>query len=142
MAQQQAHRHARVVRFGECDPAGVVYYPVFFQWFHEAMEDWFANRLGVPYAEVLKEIGFPAARTECDFSRPCRLGEAVSVAVAVERLGGSSLTLGFTVIGDDETVRARGRTVCVCITASPDGFSFSATRIPAALREKLAAEAT
>ena len=87
MQQPQPYRNARVVRFGECDPAGVVYYPIFFQWFHDAMEDWFAHRLGVPYAEVLKELGFPAARTEADFVRPCRLGDAITVSVEVEKLG-------------------------------------------------------
>lgn len=141
MQQPQPYRNARVVRFGECDPAGVVYYPIFFQWFHDAMEDWFAHRLGVPYAEVLKELGFPAARTEADFVRPCRLGDAITVSVEVEKLGSRSFTLAFTVRGDDETVRARGRTVCVCIAASGDGFSFSSTTIPAALRERLEAEA-
>jgi len=130
-------RHARTVRFGECDPAGVVYYPVFFGWFHEAMEAWFAERVGVPYANVLQEIGFPAVRTEADFARPCRNGEAIAVQVDVERLGDRSLTFAFTVLGPDGGLRARGKTVCVGIAASPDGFTFAAANIPAALRARI-----
>ena len=50
--------HHRTVRFGECDPAGVVYYPIFFNWFHECMEVWFEEALQTPYAEVIQNIGF------------------------------------------------------------------------------------
>ena len=59
--------HHRTVRFGECDPAGVVYYPIFFNWFHECMEVWFEEALQVPYAEVIQNIGFPAKSCEANF---------------------------------------------------------------------------
>jgi 4-hydroxybenzoyl-CoA thioesterase len=131
-------RHLRTVTFGECDPAGVVYYPVFFDWFHQAMEAWFAQALRQPYAEVLQTVGFPAARTGADFRRPCRLGEPLAVEVRITRLGGSSLTLGFTVVGAvDGVVRATGETVCVCIPASgaaEAGFQFRPVPIPTVLR--------
>ena len=130
--------HARTVRFGECDPAGVVYYPVFFHWFHEAMEAWFAEAVGVAYADVLKEIGFPAAKTESAFQAPCRLGDRLHVQVRIQRLGTRSMTLGFCVLGaEDGQVRATGQTVCVCIQASGDGFDFSSAPIPDALRQRL-----
>ncbi|MFT4977236.1 MAG: 4-hydroxybenzoyl-CoA thioesterase [Myxococcota bacterium] len=140
MSAQPVFSHRRVVRFGECDPAGVVYYPVFFGWFHEAMEAWFAERVGVPYATVLEEIGFPAVRTEADFSRPCRNGDEVTVDVVVEKMGSRSLTFAFTVrgAGEGEDVRARGKTVCVGIAAAADGFTFSSATIPAALRDQIA----
>lgn len=137
---EQPFHHQRVVRFGECDPAGVVYYPVFFHWFHEAMEAWFSTAVGIPYADVLKEIGFPAARTEADFKSPCRLGEPLHVHVDIERLGTRSLTLSFTVKGAaDGVVRAKGRTVCVCIRAKGEGFAFAAANIPPVLHQRLKA---
>ena len=140
-------RHHRTVTFGECDPAGVVYYPVFFDWFHQAMEAWFAEALGQPYAQVLRTVGFPAARTGADFRRPCRLGEPLAVEVRLDRLGGSSFTLAFTVVGAaDGEVRATGETVCVCIpaaaalsgAASTEGFQFRPVPIPAPLRAVMA----
>ena len=144
MSVSSAYQHRRVVRFGECDPAGVVYYPEFFRWFHEAMESWFAEALGHPYAEVLQTVGFPAAHTESDFRRPCRLGEALLVEVRVERLGRTSLTLGFTVLGEaDGQPRATGKTVCVCIPTRAaegrgDGFDFRPQPIPDPLRQAIA----
>ena len=65
----QVHVYRLRVKFGDCDPAGIVYYPKFFDWFHQAMESWFDNVLGAPYASVIwdRKIGFPAAHTQADF---------------------------------------------------------------------------
>ena len=41
------------VEFNHCDPAGIVYFPRFFGFFHDAMETWFAGRLGLAYASVV-----------------------------------------------------------------------------------------
>ena len=73
------HIHRLEVRFGDCDPAGIVYFPRFYDFFHDAMETWFPARLGLRYAELVvgRKIGFPAVHTEADFSAPCALGEAI-----------------------------------------------------------------
>ena len=42
------------VRFGDVDHAGIVYYPRFFIYFHEAFEDFF-NENGFPYHVQLTE---------------------------------------------------------------------------------------
>ena len=38
-----------VFRHGQCDPAGIVYTPEFFDGFKQAIEKWFCERLGVDY---------------------------------------------------------------------------------------------
>ena len=104
------------------------------------MEHWFETAVGVPYATVLQQTGFPAVRTEADFKQPCRLGERLHVRVSVERMGTRSLSLGFTIAGaEDGAIRATGRTVCVCIQSEGDGFAFASAEIPAALRAKIQA---
>ena len=135
----QVFRHRRIVRFGECDPAGVVYYPVFFNWFHEAMEAWFEEALAVPYADVLKQFGFPAAQTEASFQRPFRLGDAVSIELRIKRLGQSSFTLQFC-CKSHELVCATGSVTCVCIRHSgQNGFDFASAPLPEHLREAMSA---
>ena len=64
------HVHRVRVGFGDCDPAGIVYFPRFFHFFHEAMETWFDEVLGLPYAEMIggRGLGFPAVHTEADFA--------------------------------------------------------------------------
>ena len=136
----QVFCHRRIVRFGECDPAGVVYYPVFFNWFHEAMEAWFEEALEVPYADALTQFGFPAAQTEASFKRPFRLGDAVSIELRIKRFGQSSFTLQFR-CKSQEHVCATGSVTCVCIRHSGEktGFDFASTPLPKRLRERMEA---
>jgi 4-hydroxybenzoyl-CoA thioesterase len=57
-----------LVRFGDIDEAGFVYYPRLVHYFHVAMEEFFANVLGVDYPTFLAEhrLGLPTARLEDD----------------------------------------------------------------------------
>ena len=128
-------RHRRVVRFGECDPAGVVYYPVFFSWFHEAMEAWFEQALNRPYAQVIKTVGFPAVNTEATFKRPCHVGDEVFVMLSLSKLERASMTLQFRIIDSQERLRATGSVTCVSIGVSEGDFQFKAIRIPTELSE-------
>ena len=41
-------RHPLTVRFGECDPAGIVYMPRILHYFHVASEELFAAVTGTP----------------------------------------------------------------------------------------------
>ena len=64
----------RTVRFGECDPAGVLYYPVYFNWVHETMEIWFEEALHVPYRDALQTHGFPSKTATFQY-HSCRNGK-------------------------------------------------------------------
>lgn len=131
--------HALNVTFGECDPAGVVYYPRYFDWFHRAMEAWFGEGLGRPYAQVLRELGFPSVRAEADFKAPCRMGELVGVELTVGRLGNASVELLLRVRGPDGTLRATGRVVVVVVAMDPGGPQhFRLRPLPAELRQSMA----
>ncbi len=132
------HEHEQVVRFGDCDPAGIVYFPRFFDWFHQAMETWFAERLGRDYAEVVQTVGFPAVHTEADFKRPCRLGERLVIALSVGHLGRSSFKLEYRVEGPDGSLRATGHTVCALVGLVPGTPEhLRAIRIPTDLRTRV-----
>ena len=54
------------VRFGHVDPAGIVYFPRIYDYFHEAFEELFDVHVGVKYYEMLLEdrIGFPLVVNE------------------------------------------------------------------------------
>ena len=111
--------HPVQVRFGDCDPAGIAYFPRFFEWFHEAMEAWFDDALGRPYHEVLRRHGFPAVHTECDYAAPCRFGDRITVELRLGALGQSSLRLDYTVRGAEGGVRASAHTRVVMIGTDP-----------------------
>ena len=133
------HVHRHRVRFGECDPAGIVYFPRFFDWFHQAMETWFDSALGIPYAHCIdvQRMGFPAVHTEADYLAPCKLGDDLEIQLTVGRIGNASVELLYVVTGDGVD-RARGRTV-VCIVELVDGGGVRARRLDGELREKIEA---
>jgi 4-hydroxybenzoyl-CoA thioesterase len=136
------HVHRVVVRFGDCDPAGIVYFPRFFDIFHAAMETWFEARLGLRYAGMVtgRKIGFPAVHTEADFKAPCALGDAIAVELRVARLGRSSIVLVYAVRGERGDLRLTGATTCAVMDLDPASPSYRrAVEIPADLRERILA---
>lgn len=83
------------IRFAHCDPAGIVFFPQYFVLFNGLVEDWVSDGLGIPYAGLITErrIGLPIVKLECEFSAVSRLGDEVTLALAVLRIGRCSLTL-------------------------------------------------
>ena len=128
--------HNRIVRFGECDPAGVVYYPVFFNWFHELMEAWFEEALGQSYADCVKTVGFPAKETKAEFFRPCSLGEHLQLHMSLSSLTTRSMKMNIVIEGSGSR-KAIGSVVCVCIGVNKDGFRFRPTEIPKEIYQKM-----
>ena len=117
---QEPFFHHQEVRFGDVDPGGVLYYPVFLHYFHIAMEEFMGDRVGTPYAEMLRRdrVGFPTVRLETDFRAPVRYGETVDIAVGVARIGTTSVVFAFDASVDDRPVaRARITTVAVDLDA-------------------------
>ena len=119
-----AYLHRVDVSWGDCDPAGLVYFPRFFEKFHDAMERWFGDALGQPYDALImgRKLGLPSVHTEADFLAPCRFGERLVVELRVARLGRSSIELVYRVWreGDDpQALRLRGRTVCALMDLDP-----------------------
>ena len=139
------HQLAIEVRFGDCDPAGIVYFPRFFDFFHQAMETWFPAHLGFGYDEFVRgrKLGFPAVHTEADFERPCRFGERIVVHQRVTRLGRTSIEFYYEVWGAAAGVeqrRARGRTVCVVMNLDDRSPEHGrAVELPAELRARIEA---
>lgn len=105
----------RLIRFSDCDPAGIVFYPQYFVMLNGLVEDWFNDELGVGYAALIHErrIGLPTVRLEVDFLAVSRLGDRVELSLQVERLGGRSLTLALECVGADGVARMRVRQVLV-----------------------------
>ena len=97
------------IRFQHCDPAGIVFYPQYFVLFHELLEDWFNEGIGVDYADYLlnKGFGLPTVKVECEFIRPNKFGDILVLELAVKNIGNSSIAFGVRGITDGkERVRA------------------------------------
>ena len=92
------------VRFGDVDPAGVVYYPTFMHYFHIALEEFIAHSLNVRYSTLIQKerIGFPTVRVVCNFSGPVRYGDDLTIRVWISRIGGASVTFEFEARKEEE----------------------------------------
>ena len=105
----------RRVRFADCDPAGIVFFPQYLVMLNTLVEQWFDEGLGVPFAGLIgaRRTGLPTLRLECDFTAISRHGELLTQRLVVERLGRSSLVLRHEFSGGDE-LRLGARQVPVC----------------------------
>lgn len=101
------------VRFGDCDPAGIVFYPRYFEMFNNLVEDWCAQELGVGFRDMhlAQHWGVPTVHLETDFVAPSELGEVLQARLQVRRIGGSSLHVAIQLCGPDDGERVRAKLV-------------------------------
>lgn len=124
----------RTVRMGEVDAAGVVYFARFFDFAHEALEDFF-HHIGLSFAQVFKEglYGFPLVHTEADFKAPAKLGDQLVINLTIEDLGETSFAVRYAVTGPQGQSLAQLQTRHAWISLK----EFRSTPIPAAVRDLL-----
>ncbi|MDP3276963.1 MAG: hotdog domain-containing protein [Deltaproteobacteria bacterium] len=111
------HEHKLTVSWGDCDLAGIAYFPRLLDFCHRAIESLFGALSG-GYAglTVTRRIGVPTVKILGDFTAPLRYGDVVCVRVEVVRIGTSSVLFEHTLVREeDQVVCARfEHTVVVC----------------------------
>lgn len=124
------------VRFGDCDPAGIVFYPRYFEMFNNLVEEWCAGGLGLSFRELVMEraLGLPTVSVQADFVATSTLGDILTAQLGVQKLGNSSVTLAIRLLGPGGDERVRATLVVVLM----DLKKACATRIPDAMRERIA----
>ncbi len=121
------------IRFSHCDPAGIVYFPHYFDMFNGLIEDWYTEQLGVEYAKLILDDrhGFPFVHIETDFKIPSRMGEHLNLTLLLERIGRTSLSV--IIVGHlDGVERLRAR----LITAMTSLETHQSVDLPKALRDR------
>ena len=95
---------SRIVEFNHCDPAGIVFYPRYFEMISATIERFFADRLDFSWhdMQLADGIGTPLGNINVDFSNPSRLGETLDFELTVLDLGRSSITFQVLCRGGDE----------------------------------------
>jgi 4-hydroxybenzoyl-CoA thioesterase len=80
--------NTRIVRieWGDCDPAGIIFYPNYFRIFDDATARLFEAALGMTKFEMFKNLeftGWPLVKTQARFLKPTRFGDDVTVESTV-----------------------------------------------------------
>ena len=106
--------HPLRVRYGECDPQGIVFNANYLLYFDVAFTELWRAALG-PWQE-LKDAGVDlvVANANIDFRASARFDDELIVRARVARLGASSITSEFDVLRAGELLVA-GRIVHVCV---------------------------
>lgn len=85
--------HDQDILFQHCDPAGIVFYPRFFEMINLTIERWFDKAIGYSFAQmhVADQTAVPTASVEATFNAPGKLGEEWQWHLTVERVGRTSV---------------------------------------------------
>lgn len=125
------------IRFAECDPAGIVFYPQYFVMFNNLLEAWVDHLLPeVGFAGYIGELkyGMPSVRIEADFKSISKMGDEVVLTLEVVRLGSKSITLQLQCVSPDGEIRISVTQVLVTTSL----ITHKAIEIPDVLRQALA----
>ena len=80
------------VEWGDCDPAGIVYFPRFFEYF-DACTNALFEKAGFGKPQMLKTyglLGIPMVDTRAQFYAPASFGENVEIETRIVQWGRSS----------------------------------------------------
>ena len=126
----------RHVDWGDCDAAGIVFYPTYFRWmdsvFHEMTSALGFDQRTLPDHGVM---GTPLVDVGARFVSPASYGDQLDVTAEVTRMGTTGFTLNYRFSAANRFV-ADGHEVRVCIQRDPS-WSIAKTAIPDTIRTQL-----
>ena len=101
------------ILFQHCDPAGIVFYPRYFEMVNLVMETFFETEMGFSYARMHQEghVGGPTVSVDATFSAPSRMGEVVDFSMVITRVGRTSLSVAMAGRCADEVRRTVNKTI-------------------------------
>ncbi|MEK9724918.1 MAG: tol-pal system-associated acyl-CoA thioesterase [Rhodospirillaceae bacterium] len=128
------HRFSLRVYYEDTDAGGIVYYANYLRYAERARTELLRD-LGVESSRLMADDGIALTVRHCavDYRKPAVLDDRLTVETELTRIGGATLEAVQTVRRDDEDlVRIDLRLGCMSMRGG-------AARMPAALRERLAA---
>ena len=96
------------LRWGECDPAGIIFYPTYFLWFDAAAWNMFAE-VGYHAKRMRAEhLAMPLVAAGCEFKHPAEQEDRCEVRSRIVRWGGKSFVIAHDVVRSDGMLLAAG----------------------------------
>lgn len=96
------------VHWGDCDPAGIIFYPTYFRWMDSAT--WaLLEQVGFDARRMRREHrSMPLVSAECQFIAPAEHGDRCEVRSRIGRFGGKSFVVLHEVARHDGIALAKG----------------------------------
>jgi len=120
------------VRFRDLDAMGHVNNAVFFTYFEEGRKNFSKNIFKV---SDLSDFTFILAHIRCDYLKPIKFNDSITLQMWVKHIGNSSFSFGYKLIDakNESLVYATGESVQVCYDYTAD----SSMAVPDMMREAL-----
>lgn len=104
------------IRWGDCDPAGIIFYPRYFEIFDAATAALFEQALGITKFEMFeayKFAGWPLVQTHARFLKPTRFGDDVTIDSSI-KFGRSSFEVDHRLsLGGEPCVECQEKRVWI-----------------------------
>jgi acyl-CoA thioester hydrolase len=124
--------HELRVRYGECDPQGIVFNANYLLYFDVAFTELWRVCVGPWQEMVARGIDAVVAEASLSFRAPARFDDQLELRVQIERLGRTAITTGIDVVRREELLVA-GRLRHVCVATD----TWSKTDLPDWVRQGL-----
>lgn len=132
--------HLVRVEWGHCDPAGIVYFPNYFNYFDSSTNALFLRALGCNKYEMLKRygiVGIPLVDVGARFIVPSTFGDVVTIESSVAEIRRSSFRMLHRLLRGD-TLAVEGTETRVWVGRDPaDPDRLKGMPIPADVVAKL-----
>ena len=130
------HRYPVAVEFGDCDPAGIVYFPNFHRWMDAASRHWFVVR-GIPSWRDAEArwgvIGTPIVDAQTRFIKPSVYGDKLAIATTVTEWRSKSFVQQHR-IWRGEDLLVEGTEVRVFVARGEGGAGIRGVVVPDEVR--------
>jgi 1,4-dihydroxy-2-naphthoyl-CoA hydrolase len=125
--------HHIKVKMHHIDAAGVMFFGHYFYLAHDAYEAFLAE-ISFPVEGILQQdFLIPLTHAEADYKAPVRLGDTLTIALQIEKIGNTSFTVHYNISNQSDRPVATVKTVHTAISK----HSFKPIDIPPDFREAL-----
>ena len=135
------NRQEMRIEWGDCDPAGIVYFPRYFEFFDACTRALF-ERAGLFKRDMLKTyeiVGIPVVDMKANFKIPSRFGDDVAVLSSVTKWGTSSFVVHHLLMKGDAIAIECFETRVWAGNRNGDPERLEARTIPDAIKAKFGA---
>jgi 4-hydroxybenzoyl-CoA thioesterase len=133
-AHMFVNRRSVTIEWGDCDPAGIVFYPRYFAMFDASTAALFTAALGYDKFTLRKRfgiVGFPMMETSAKFTAPSRFGETVTIESTITRFGRSSFGVSHRLMRGESLAIEASETRVWAIADPDDPDKIRSAPIPA-----------
>lgn len=131
------HIHPVTVHFGDCDPAGIVFFPNYARWMDQASLAFFMACGVPPWRELERDrgiVGTPLLETNTRFHQPATYGEQLEIHTSVQEWRRKVFVHQHRVLRNGELL-CEGREVRAFVVRSiEEGGRLKAIAVPPDLR--------